>query len=171
MFGQTGLLKQEYQRWMRSYNYSHCVVVQPTPRQWISGDEINQRLRTINFKINKYFLKPSFGKWKNEDKFWWIGFTEGERILRNIHYHFLLYSPQKVYRNQQNFTVDGVTDVIQNEWCKLSSIYGDTFEERYDLDEVLHITENTNNNSSIFYSSKKFNPRSDKDNLIFIPNR
>ena len=168
MYYENFLLKREYQNWLYDKNFSHCLVVQPTPQQWFSDDEITQRLRTIIFAINKHFLKPSFPKWVPDDKFWMVGFVEGNRIERNIHYHFLVHTPKVSYRNKDDFTSVGIENVISDEWPKIPSTNQYNYEKRDDLNEVLHISKVTNNFRAVNYSSKKYDPKDDTTQPIYI---
>jgi len=161
-------LKREFQDWLNKYKFSHCIVVEPTPKQYFKLDEIKQRLRKVNFDLNKHFLKSKWSKWRSKDKFWWVGFREGNEFQRNFHYHFLLYSPPEVYRNEHDFTRNRVKDIILNKWRGIKSINHHTFANRLDLSDILHISQVTDNSSSVYYSSKKYNPINDNDNLIFV---
>ncbi|QDE28058.1 hypothetical protein [Paremcibacter congregatus] len=162
------LLKTEYQKWLCGFSFSHCVVVQPTPKQWFDENEITQRLRTVVFRINKKFLKPSFPKWEHNDKCWMVGFKEGNRIERNIHYHFMFHSPKISYKNKADFTSDAIKNMINDEWLKIPSINHYNYDERDDLNEILHLSEVSNNFSAINYASKKYDPKNDYDQPIYI---
>jgi hypothetical protein len=89
-------VKNEMQRHLwKEFSYSHRIDVEPTPSSSVSWDEMHQRLRKINFDINKKYLKTSyFPKWKLEDRFWFVGSREGGAGTGSeIHYHLLLHTP------------------------------------------------------------------------------
>ena len=91
--------KELFQRWLNCLLFSHKIDIEPSPSKPYKSDEIIQRFRQITFELNKKYLKSTFPKWKPEDKFWVIGFVEGDNLINERHYHFLLHSPKTIYKN------------------------------------------------------------------------
>ena len=111
------LLKEEFQKWLGSKNLTHRIDIEPSPSHPMSYEELSQRLRKILFDMNKKHLKKrSFPKWIPEDKFWLIGFKEGNTGVgkHQLHYHLLLHSPT-------DHSVDIFQD-LQWGWIKQPSI-------------------------------------------------
>ena len=91
--------KEVLQKWIEDLGCSHFITIEPTPYLPFKIDEIRQRLRIIEFKLNKRYLGNSFPKWKDEDKFYFVVFPEGDGV--NKHYHILLHTPQKVMKKKR----------------------------------------------------------------------
>lgn len=90
------LLRDEFQNWLGSKNLTHRIDIEPSPSHPLTYQELCQRFRKILFDMNKRHLKKrSFPKWIPEDKFWLIGFKEGNVGIgkHQLHYHLLLHSP------------------------------------------------------------------------------
>ena len=83
--------KTEMQKWLKGIPFSHFITIEPTPSLPFKLDEIQQRMRLIEYWLNKRYLKSSFSKWKDENRFWMIGFREGGVGTTQIHYHILLH--------------------------------------------------------------------------------
>ena len=90
--------KEVLQKWIEDLGCSHFITIEPTPYLPFKIDEIRQRLRIVEFKLNKKYLLNSFTKWKDEDKFYFVVFPEGDGL--NKHYHILLHTPQKVMKKK-----------------------------------------------------------------------
>ena len=88
--------KQQYQDWMGMFSFTHRIDVEPSPSHPLSFDELCQRLRKILFDMNKKHLSRRWEKRKPEDKFWVMGFKEGDTTgnQHQLHYHLLLHSPK-----------------------------------------------------------------------------
>lgn len=82
---------------MGKFTFTHRIDIEPSPSNPLPFDELCQRLRKILFDINKNHLKSRhFPKWKPDDKFWILGFKEGDvkGMQHELHYHLLLHSPK-----------------------------------------------------------------------------
>jgi len=111
--------KHTIQKWLMGIPFSHFITVEPTPSLSFKRDEIIQRMRTIEFLLNKKYLKSSFPKWNAKQRFWMIGFSEGDGFAHQIHYHILLHSPSVLHRNIR-FTNVGAD--LQMEWMMMKSL-------------------------------------------------
>ena len=90
--------KLEMQRWLKTIPFSHFITVEPTPSLPFKQDEIIQRMRKIEFRLNKKHLKSSFPSWDADNRFWMVGFREGDGVAHQIHYHTLLHSPSVLHK-------------------------------------------------------------------------
>ena len=95
-----GFQHNEIQKWLEGFTFSHLITIEPTPFLPYKRDEVLQRFRTIEFFICRKYLGNSFTNWKNdEDRFWFVGWKQGDEITKNRHYHLLLHSPDTIYKN------------------------------------------------------------------------
>lgn len=110
--------KVEMQKWLKGIPFSHFITVQPTPSLPFKQDEVIQRMRTIEYRLNKKYLKSSWSKWDDDNRFWMIGFREGDGTVNQIHYHILLYSPSVLHKKSwyANIGCD-----LQTEWMLMPS--------------------------------------------------
>ena len=90
--------KHTIQEWLKGIPFSHFITVEPAPSLPFKKDEIVQRMRTLEFRLNKKYLKSSFPKWDADKRFWMIGFREGDGFAHQIHYHILLHSPSVLHK-------------------------------------------------------------------------
>jgi len=88
--------KQQYQDWMGMFSFTHRIDIEPSPSHPLSFDELCQRLRKLLFDMNKKHLSRRWEKRKPENKFWVMGFKEGDTTgnQHQLHYHLLLHSPK-----------------------------------------------------------------------------
>ena len=113
--------KNIFQDWFRTIAWSHLITVEPRPYMPYSNDEILQRFRYIEFRLNKHFLKSSFSKWDPYDRFFMVAFAEGDGISHQKHFHLLMYSPVNADLQQQQFRKGSVGQLLQLEWMKHDS--------------------------------------------------
>ena len=109
--------KKEFQEWMGMISFTHNITIEPSASHPLSFDELCQRLRKVLFDINKKHLKKRhWEKWKPDDKFWIMGFQEGDvkGDRHQLHYHLLLHSPTKHKVN--------VWDDLHWGWMKNASV-------------------------------------------------
>ena len=91
-------LKHAYQELLASQSYSHFIVIEPGHKFLPSLDEAIQRLRQIEFWLNRNYLKSSFPKWRLEERFWFTITKEGDAKTGGEHFHILLHAPERGYR-------------------------------------------------------------------------
>ena len=86
--------KNEFQEWMGIFSFTHNITIEPSASHPLPFDELCQRLRKVLFDMNKKHLKSrAFPKWKSDDKFWIMGFQEGDvkGDRHQLHYHLNQY--------------------------------------------------------------------------------
>jgi hypothetical protein len=110
--------KYEMQKWMKTIDWSHFITIEPTPSLPFKQDEIIQRMRTMEYQLNKKYLKSSFPKWDADNRFWMVGFREGDGFGHQIHYHILLHTPSVLHRKIQ---FENVSADIQMGWMMMPS--------------------------------------------------
>ena len=110
--------KLEMQRWLKGIPFSHFITIEPTPSLPFKLDEIIQRMRVLEYRLNKKYLLNTFPKWKSEDRFWMVGFCEGDGVAQQIHYHILLYSPSVLHKKSWYANVGGD---LQMGWMMMPS--------------------------------------------------
>ena len=115
----TQIEKDETQKWLRTIPFSHLITVEPTPSLPFKRDEVIQRMRTLEYQLNKRYLKSSFPRWNDENRFWMVGFKEGDGVSHEIHYHLLLHSPQVLHKKV--WYANAGRDLLMD-WTMLPSI-------------------------------------------------
>ena len=113
--------KKNLQDWFKTIAWSHLITVEPRPSMPYSNDEILQRFRYIEFRLNKHFLKSSFSKWDPYDRFFMVAFAEGDGISHQKHFHLLMYSPVSADLQKKQFRKGSVGQLLQLEWMKHDS--------------------------------------------------
>ena len=109
--------KQQYQKWLGTLSFTHRIDIEPSPSFPLSFDELCQRMRKVLFDMNKKHLSRRWEKKEPADKFWIMGFKEGDvkGNQHQLHYHLLLHSP-----NNHN---PNIWNDLQFGWIKSSSIH------------------------------------------------
>lgn len=152
--------KVHLQDWLKKVKFSHTITIEPTPSFPFKLDEIQQRLRQIDFKLNRYYLGNNFQKFDDSKRIWMICFKE---IQNNPHYNILLHSP---------FDDDTNEDICNRfilEWALLPSFNPYTQKYRDSSIVPINISTTKNVNMSVNYQTKKFNfdDLVDSDNWFF----
>ena len=129
--------KETFQQFVTSRNWSHFITIEPQPGMPMNNDEMNQRMRQIEFNLNKTCLKSSFPKWDMYKRFYMMWFAEGGiGTGHKKHFHLLLHSPDQPnqieleerfsrYSKKQTKLTKIKTDVrtveefLQHQWCHL----------------------------------------------------
>jgi hypothetical protein len=151
--------KEELQKWCTEKKFSHFITIEPTPDLPFKPDEIRQRFRTIEFKVNKRYLGNSFTKWKNdEDKFYFIIFVEGDGIDKQKHYHALLHTPQNIMKKEFYYEDSFEGDLLDH-WIMIPSKNPTTHKYRTldVLRKICDIEKVTSYSASSRYVSKNYN--------------
>ncbi len=116
--GQTP--KSEFQQWLETFQFGHFITVEPTPSCPMKDDDMTQRLREIDHKINKRFIGNRYTKFKNRmDRFWMVGFFEEGHVGRRMrHLHLLTHFPynQINLNGSKKFKRDMVKNYVQHIW-------------------------------------------------------
>lgn len=92
-YKENQLNKLELQKFLMSQKFSHRIDIPQIPNNPYQRDEIVQRLREIEFRISKYFLKSAFTKFDIENRFHFVVFQQDKKSKK--HYHALLHTPDK----------------------------------------------------------------------------
>jgi|TARA_B100001094_G_C17793088_1_gene605345 hypothetical protein len=90
-------IKNTMQRHLwKEFSYSHRIDIEPTPSSPLQWSALHQRIRKINFDLNKkYHRTKLWTKWKLADRFWFLGAKEGGYGTGSeLHYHLLLHTPK-----------------------------------------------------------------------------
>ena len=161
--------KTEMQEWLKEIPFSHFITIEPTPSLPFKLDEIQQRMRLIEFWLNKRYLKSSFSNWKDENRFWMVGFKEGGGLSHSqTHYHILLHSPDVLHRKVKlaNIGAD-----LQMKWMLTPSKNPFTGKMRSfssDGENPLDIQQVENIIATTIYCSKWINRVDEGEDFFFI---
>jgi hypothetical protein len=118
--------KPEFQDWLDTFQFGLFHTIEPTPSSPMKDDDMKQRIREIDHKINRHFIGNEFSRFRNEmDRFWLVGFFEnghpersGERSRLFRHSHILHYIPyhQMNVKGSKIFQRNLVKDQFQFLW-------------------------------------------------------
>ena len=114
--GAAEMKKMDFQRWISQLPFTHFITIEPTPSSPMAQDEVVQRMRTIEFKLNKKYLGNTFTRRNAYDRLWMMGFPEGDGLSHQRHFHLLLHTPPKVL---SKVSVETIQQSIQLEWLRL----------------------------------------------------
>ena len=82
-------VNNEYQMFFKQPCFTHHITLPPSS---LNEKSVISVMRKIEFRFNKTFLKSSFPKYKETDRFRFFIFPE-DKNLHLQHFHILLYSP------------------------------------------------------------------------------
>lgn len=121
MFDSIKANKKTFQDYVTSIYWSHFITIEPQPGMPMNNDEMNQRMRQIEFNLNKACLKSSFPKWDMDKRFFMMWFAEGGiGTGHKKHFHLLLHSPDQPNQSEIEERLDGtVEEFLQHQWCHL----------------------------------------------------
>lgn len=173
-------IKNEMQEHLwREFDYSHRIDIEPTPSHSVSWNELQQRLRKINFDINKRHLRTKYCfRWKPKDKFWFVGCKQGGGATGvKVHYHLLLHTPD-------NHSIDVWNDLYWG-WIKGAAVNPMTGRRRLSIayrkdrfhfgDEplephfIFRVEPVRNAKGSVLYNTRKMHPQMEgAEDLFFI---
>jgi len=88
---------KSYKSLLDTIDYHYVLHIGIQPKSFMNLDEVKEEIRTLEFLLNKFYLKSSWSKWKRDDKFHFVICEEGNDAER--HYHCNLHVP-KIYNNQ-----------------------------------------------------------------------
>ena len=88
--------KTIFQDWLEKIPFTHMVTIECDKKNEMSEDELKQRLRIIDYKLNKKYMICKFGKLPLEKRIFSIGFIEKSKKkgTKTIHAHILFYLPE-----------------------------------------------------------------------------
>ena len=84
-------LKNEYQMFFKQKCFTHHITLPPSP---LTEKSVVSVMRKVEFNLNKTFLKSSFPKYKETDRFRFFIFPEDKNLYKQ-HFHILLFSPRR----------------------------------------------------------------------------
>lgn len=170
--------KIRIQKFLMTKDFSHRIDIPQIPSNPYQRNEIVQRLREIEFRINKYFLKAAFTKFDIENRFHFVVFQQETKSKK--HYHALLHTPDKSnFRDKhtnQPFFDEMKTRIIRSKihlfhqnmsrhkCISSSKIF--SCETIQINPEELRITPINDPDASIIYNSRDH--EKDPDNLFFV---
>ena len=155
------------QKWLKTIPWTHFITIEPTPSLPFKQDEIIQRMRTMEYRLNKKYLKSSFPKWDADNRFWMVGFREGDGFGHQIHYHILLHTPSVLHKKIQ---FENVSADIQMGWMMMPSQNPYTGKMRkvcLDRKLTFNIQKVRNNTAVVIYCSKWMNRIDEGEGFFF----
>lgn len=162
-------IKKNLQDWLKRPSYKYMVTIECDRYNEMSQEELEQRLRILDFKLNKRFMICKFPKLPLQNRFWSIGFIE-KTNEDDIHMHILMFVPDYPVehsgysKDTSPFRTQFVAmDIIQT-WLSIKSKKPNGKFRKLKLPHIMRIKENMRTNSS-HYASKQIG--FDFDNMFF----
>ena len=84
-------VRNEYQKFFRDERFTHHITLPPSN---LNEKTVLKPLREIEFRLNKTFLKSSFPKYAETDRFTFFVFTEYNNLICNT-FMFVVLSFQE----------------------------------------------------------------------------
>ena len=163
--------KPEFQEWLDTIQFGLFETVEPAPSSPMKDDDMKQRVREIDHRINKHFIGNKYPGFKNKmDRFWLMGFFEdGHRGRLTRHLHLLHYIPydQVNVKGSKSFQRNMVKNHFQFLW---SSIPYTTYLNENRPVCPLHIETISTKKDSVSvsrYSSKEIHQQRNYDDIFF----
>ena len=155
--------KNRTQEWLKGIPFSHFITVEPSAPHPYRRNDVIQRFRQIEFEVNKKYLPTSFPSWKDEDRFWMVGWREGHGS--DTHYHLVLHSPLKMYRTYAPWDMSIGWD-IQLRWIQMTKI--NPYNGKRLKNHPLHIVPADDASGSVVYASKWMDRGNEVENYFYI---
>ena len=155
--------KNRTQEWLKDLPFSHFITVEPSASYPYRRNDLIQRMRQIEFWVNKKYLGNGFTRWKDEDRFWIVGWREGQGS--GAHYHLLLHSPRKLYKSYTPWDMSVAWD-IQLWWLQMPRV--SQFNGRRMKNHPLHIEPTNSPAGATLYSSKGMDRGDELENYFYI---
>ena len=167
--GQTP--KDPFQDWLDTFQFGLFHTVEPTPCSPMRDDDMKQRVREIDHKINKHFVGNNYSRFRNKmDRFWLMGFFEdGHRGRLTRHLHLLHYIPydQVNVKGSKSFQRNMVKNHFQFLWSSIP--YTTHLNENRPVCPIYIQTISTRKDSVSVsrYSSKEIHRKRNYDDYFF----
>jgi len=155
--------KNRTQEWLKDLPFSHFITVEPSKPYPYRRNDLIQRMRQIEFSVNKKYLPNTFPRWKDKDRFWMVGWREGQG--GDTHYHLVLHSPRKLYKSYARWDMNVAWD-IQLLWLQMPRVNPHNGKRMKNY--PLHIVSTRSAAGSIVYSSKDMDRGNDAENYFYI---
>jgi len=122
-------IKNHFQNWLEKADYTFMITIECDRKNAMSEEELKQRLRTLDFKLNKKYMLCRFTKLPLQKRIFSIGFIENTQD-GDRHAHVLLFIPEYsknsgYSKNISPFKAKFVSlDIIQS-WFSIPSLKPD----------------------------------------------
>jgi len=161
--------KNELQTWLKGFEFNYFITIEPNPSRPPTEADVEQRLRKITFDMNKKYLKTRyFPKFPHSNKFWAVGFREGDYQGNHhqLHYHFLLHAPSSqpldiwsdLHFPWMKFGRKNWSSHPKNDGIKFTKDRYHFGNEELIPKLPLHIERVCNNDAAVLYASKEVDP-------------
>ena len=162
-------IKNRLQDWLQRPSYKYMVTIECDRYNEMSKEELEQRLRILDFKLNKKFMICKFPKLPLQNRFWSIGFIE-KTTDDDRHMHIMMFVPDYSVttsgysKNTSPLRTQFVAmDIIQS-WLSIKSKKPNGKFRKLKLPHIMRIKENMRTNP-LRYASKQIG--FDFDNMFF----
>jgi len=89
---------EEYKKWFRRLGFHYHITIGMKPDKMMKQHTLEKHLDYLEYRLNKMYLDRKWSKRSVQEKFYFLGFREGNLGSGTLHYHLLLHVPD-VFRN------------------------------------------------------------------------
>jgi hypothetical protein len=159
-------MKEYWRRWLSTLRYDWNIVVEPDARKQYNLAQIKERLRRIEFELNKRHLGCRFAKLDRLERFHVACFQQGKGKARHV--HVLLYVPKHFRRNDSPFRRRMLLADIRKWWFK-DDAFTSLEEAWYKYSKLkLYARPTRDVAGSVIYNSRYMDRRFESDDFFFI---
>ena len=88
-----------YKKWFRNLGFHYHITIGMKPNKMMKQYSLEKHLDYLEYRLNKIYLDRKWSKRNVQEKFYFLGFREGNLSSGTLHYHLLLHVPE-IYRNK-----------------------------------------------------------------------
>ena len=100
---------EEYKKWFKSLGFHYHITIGMKPDKMIKKYTLQKHLDYLEFRLNKLYLDRNWSNRSVQEKFYFLGFHEGNLGNGTSHYHLLLHVPD-IYRNKDVDIKDSIRE-------------------------------------------------------------
>ena len=161
-------IKHQLQDWITKPNYKFMMTIQCDKTNEMSETELNQRLRILDYRLNKKFLINRFTSLPLQNRFWCMGFneTDSDGVL---HQHILVFTPDE---NSTSFSsrvspleINFIAMDLLFSWYSIPSLKPNGFKRKIQIPHIMKI-DKKRKQSVVRYVSKQIQSN-DLSNMNF----
>ena len=166
-------IKNRLQDWLETAPYTYMITIECDKKNEMSEDELKQRLRIIDYKLNKKYMLCRFTKLPLEKRIFSIGFIEKSKKksrMETTHAHVLLFVPEYSKNSgysktkSSSFKTKHIALDIISSWLSIPSLKRNGKYRKLNHPHIMRIKENIRK-SPPRYASKEV--RFDFNSMFF----
>ena len=100
---------EEYKKWFKKLDFHYHITIGMKPNMMIKKYSLQKHLDYLEFRLNKLYLDRNWSNRSVQEKFYFLGFSEGNLNNGTLHYHLLLHVPE-IFRNKDIDIKDSIRE-------------------------------------------------------------